>query len=535
MSQAQSSPNLESLSIDEPQTNAVQWALGGTVDGDEQILIDAERSARSISKRKAIELVSSLAGAFEEGSVVCVHAANDVLYPILVLAILASGCIYTGSNPVYTQRELKHHLDVSEARYVVTTTDLLKHVAPVVGELGGKAEVSIFSDLFKDSAPANETYRTLHDLKKPANVSDLSNRLAELSLDATATLMATSGSTGLPKLAARSHSALLAEAKAIASRTSNTSYSVRKLICLPIYHAFAFPETVFTTLRLGQPTYILKRFGDAFSYRIRDHQITDVLTLPSMLLELAESAEQDIDIKADLQTLRTVYCGGAPLVEELKERFLGLFYETPRLVNVYGMTECGWIAMSDGEQSENRRCVGSALEGLEIRLNERAALTLDGGREVGELSVMGNQIMTAYKNGSAAIKVAITQCDWLRTGDIGYLEDDKVYLVDRAKTIIKIDGFAVSPTEFEYTIRELSPVQDVAVISSGPDSVDEHPIIFIARKEGEGELTNSQVRQHLTGRLSRYKVAKCRIRFVEKISRGKDGEALREELRKTLM
>lgn len=407
----------------------------------------------------------------------------------------------------------------------------MKHVEPVVDEIGTGIEPIVFSDLFRETTPPVEPpRRTLHDLKKAASPSDLFARLRKISPESIATLMATSGSTGLPRLVVRTHAAHLAEAKAITTRTSTRSHEARKLYCLPIYHAFAFPEAVFNALNQGQPTYILKRFGDAFSYRVRDHEITDIMATPNMLLELEESASADLDIKADLQTLRTIYCGGASLAKDLRERFLKLFHDTPRLVNVYGMTECGWISMSDEVESD-ASSVGCALEGLDIRLDEQTVSTSSDGQRLGELEVKGKQIMTGYKEDTAASKTPDMIADWLRTRDIGFFKDDQIHLLDRAKDVIKLDGFPVSPTEFEHALREIKQVEDVAVISSLSNSLDEHPVIFIVRRDEGGDLTNAKVKQHLMSRMSRYKVAKCRIRFLQSIPRGKDGKTLREELR----
>lgn len=457
-----------------------------------------------------------------------------MLYPVVVLAILASGCTYTGSSPVYTQKELKHHLTASEAKYVISTPDLMKHVEPVVDEIGTGIEPIVFSDLFKETTPPIEPPRkTLHDLKKAASPSDLFARLKKISPDSIATLLATSGSTGLPRLVARTHAAHLAEVKAITTRTSTQSYAARKLYCLPIYHAFTFPEAIFNALYQGEPTYFLKRFGDAFSYRIRDHEITDIMATPNMLLELEESASGDLDIKADLQTLKTIYCGGAPLAKELRERFLKLFHDTPKLVNVYGMTECGWISTSD-DDSRHDSCVGRTLEGFEARLDESTVSTSSDGQRLGELEVKGKQIMTGYKNDSTASNDPMVLDDWLKTRDIGSLKDGQIHLFDRAKDLIKLDGFPVSPIEFEHALREITQVEDVAVISSLSNSLDEQPVIFIVRRDEGGDLTNAKVKQHLMSRMSRYKVAKCRIRFVQSIPRGEDGKTLREEMRQQL-
>jgi len=84
---------------------------------------------------------------------VCLHLANDILYPVLVLAILASHSRWTGTNPAYTSSELEHHFRISRTDYVVTATEHLDTVRRAVPTSNSGWEIIMFVDLLKEHFP----------------------------------------------------------------------------------------------------------------------------------------------------------------------------------------------------------------------------------------------------------------------------------------------------------------------------------------------------------------------------------------------
>ncbi|KAJ2965276.1 hypothetical protein NQ176_g10691 [Zarea fungicola] len=224
--------------------NVVEWAFSGTYDPDTVVLIDASNTERTLSKREVVQLVTRLAGAFKPESVVCLHLPNDILYPVLVLAILASGCQWTGPNTSYKPYELDHHLRSSRATYVVTSAEHLESMEKVTASLDADVEIILFSDILKHSIEPklqNLGYRTLHDLAKlhiPINtLTPLNQRLERVHPQAPATLMSTSGTTGFPKMADRSHEALVTESASDEQYDANQSYAIRRLFWISyIFH-----------------------------------------------------------------------------------------------------------------------------------------------------------------------------------------------------------------------------------------------------------------------------------------------------------
>ncbi|KAK4891509.1 hypothetical protein LTR27_009839 [Elasticomyces elasticus] len=485
----------------------VSFTFSGLCDEDKTILIDAANVSRSVNRRKAYDLVAALSGAFTANSTVCLHLPNDVLYPVLVLAILASRCRWTGSNPAYTMAELEHHFRTSETGYVVTMPESLATVQSAVQASGNRAEIILFSDLLEEeqtgaissaSLQSNgHALRTLRDLlQSPSNV-DLPTMLSNILPDDIAALQQTSGTTGLPKMAMRTHHSMISELEAISDDATCKPYEIRRLFCTPIFHAFSAPEMLFNALRIGQVSYFMRRFDDSFAQIMHDFRITETFGAPAMLLKLA-SKPKDYHL---LQSLRYVAYGGAPLGPELRRRFLGMFEVPPRLVPVYGMTEGGWFTTFRHPEEDDTGSVGRPVPGCELKISSSNYDQSGKKHSEGEILVRGPQVMQGYLGNAEATSVAFDD-GWLKTGDIGHLEDGKLYLVDRVKDMIKVNGWQVSPVELQNVLLQLEDVLEAAVLGEGHD-VDEHPVACVVKKEAS--LTAEAVREHLRGKLASYK------------------------------
>ncbi|KAK5728623.1 hypothetical protein LTR15_001760 [Elasticomyces elasticus] len=408
----------------------------------------------------------------------------------------------------------------------------LATIRSAVQASGHRAEIILFSDLLEEdqtgaipsaSLQSNgHTLRTLRDLlQSPSNV-DLSTMLSNILPNDIAALQQTSGTTGLPKMAMRSHLSMISELEAITD--DSKPYEVRRLFCTPIFHAFSAPEILFNALRLGQVSYFMRRFDDSFAQKVHDFRITETFGAPAMLLKLANKPE-DYDL---LQSLRYIAYGGAPLGPELRGRFLGKFEVPPRLVPVYGMTEGGWFTTLKHLEEDDTGSVGRPVPGYELKTSSNPLDQSGNKLSEGEILVRGPQVMQGYLGNAEATSAAFED-GWLKTGDIGYLEDGKLYLVDRVKAMIKVNGWQVSPVEVQNVLLQMDGVLEAAVFGEGHDE-DEHPVACTVKKETS--LTAEAIREHLRGSLASYKVSRCEVRFVDAIPKSTTGKVVKELLRK---
>ncbi|CAK3839629.1 4-coumarate-- ligase 2 [Lecanosticta acicola] len=522
--------------------NIASYALSGTYNPDKPIFIDAEKPNRTICKRRAEELVAGLAGVFEPGSTVCLHLPNDILYPVLCLAIWASKCRWTGTNPKYQPPELEHHFRASDTKYVVTGVENLANVRAAVDHSGTGAEIVLFTDILQQQQPSAGlncfreqfhqsgavVYRSLHDLQRPSCVDELHRKLMFIDSDSIASLMSTSGTTGRPKMAARSHRAMVAENRATMDNHEAKDYEVRRLYSTPIFHAFSTGEMVINSLRQGVPSYFMHRCDPSFPKKIADFQITETFAPPPMLLSLLNNP----GCHTLLRSLRAIYSGGAPLAPELHAQFLGIFpTPPPRIVQVWGMTEGGWFTTFKFPETDETNSCGRALQGLEVMMSAEDRSKLDDGQEIGQLYVRGPGLMSRYFGNPEATAETFRGDGWLRTGDVGYVREGKVYLVDRVKDLIKVNGWQVSPAELEDALLVSEHVKDCGVIGEG-QGTDEHPKAFVVlADEAVGKITSAMIKEHLRSRLVSYKVSRTEVRFIDTIPKSASGKILRNELR----
>lgn len=496
-----------------------------------QVLIDADRPSRHISRASAKHLVDRMTGAFEPRSVVCLHLLNDIQYVPLVLAILASGAVWTGTNPTYTATELADHLSRSEARYVLVEERDLATALEATSGCRTCRSVVLVGDLVAGSG-AVYCPTVGHNLTEVVSLSELVARkrsytLAKASPSASggrlAALMSTSGTTGLPKLACRTHHAMLLESHALLDDGRDKDYTIRRLFCTPVFHAFSLILVVVNALRYGHRTYMMKKFDPTFRGKVYNLGITETAVTPAILHRLVNVHEEAMD---RLKGLRLVWCAGTPLFSDLRSRASSLLQPDARIVQVWGMTEGGWFTTLRYPEESLDDSVGRPLDGLDIRVSSGYVNVDLPHQTAGELLVRGSQLMAGYFNDSSATAQAF-EGGWLKTGDLGYIRGGKVYLIDRVKSMIKVNGFQVSPAELEGVIRRCPQVLDCAVIRCG-SGLAEHPLVSIVAESAC--LTEPDVRGHMLLYLARYKVTACCIRFIDAIPRGTTGKVLTREL-----
>ena len=488
-----------------------------------------------------------MTGIFARGTTVCLHLANDVgdanlqiyavptdarqvTYPILVLGILASGCRWTGTNVAYTQHELEHHFRISDTKYVVVSDEHVPVVQAAVAALKSNVQIILFDDILAvPEAPRaqlngnNGLHPRLKDLLFPTDIVRMLEHLDNITISDIAVLASTSGTTGMPKMAARTHRSLMLETEAIGADYHEKPYIVRRLMSTPIYHGFSAPEMIFNPLRLGYLTYITKRFDCTFARKVHDFHITEIAAPPAMIMRLLQQTESH----NFLQGLRLIMSGGAPLAAEARKRFLDIFHVRPRMAEVWGMTEVGWITTHQYLKDAADGSVGQILPGLKVAVGSEHQVHLPNGIVAGELHVFGAQLMNEYYGSDTATANSFVH-HWFKTGDIGFIRQDSVYIIDRAKDLIKVNGWQVAPAELEGRMLESPDVVDAAAIGVG-HGVAEHPMIFVVTRNGEMEAED--VIGHLLSRLARYKVIHSEVRFVARIPRSPTGKVLRNELR----
>ncbi|TVV75278.1 long-chain-fatty-acid--CoA ligase [Sphingomonas solaris] len=489
-----------------------------------------------------------------KGDRVGLFLPNVPHYVAAYYGAMLAGATVVNFSPLYTADELAHQVADSGTRILFTlSASLLLPTAIAVMERSGLERLivgsvagalppakSLFYRLFRGGEvtkrpddPRITAFSALIDNDggcTPASI-DPENDIAMLQY--------TGGTTGTPRGAMLTHQALTANARQIASIDPHAGDDDRIVGVLPLFHIFANAAVLNRTVSAGGEIVLLPRFDAgqvlAAVARTRATSLPGVPTMYQALLDHPGLA------KADLSSLRVCVSGGAPLSAELKARFEEA--TAARLIEGYGLTE-GGIASTNPYEGESRTgTIGQPLPATRFALVHRddPARPAPPG-EAGELVVRGPQVMSGYWNHPEADAACFVD-GWLRTGDVGTIDDDGyVRIVDRLKDMISVGGFKVFPSQVEAVLYTHPDVREALVIGVPDDYLGERPKAFVTLYPGtpaDGEALrtwlNPQLGKHervvaveirrtlpktLIGKLSRKElVAEERARALSAASR----------------
>jgi acyl-CoA synthetase (AMP-forming)/AMP-acid ligase II len=265
---------------------------------------------------------------------------------------------------------------------------------------------------------------------------------------------------------------------------------------------------------------------EPFLAALQDHAITHTIVPPVVGHLLAAHPLVD---EYDLASLRLLGMGSAPVSAELEE---ACERRLDCLVGQgYGMTEAtALIAITDTGEPQRARhgSVGLLVPGTEMRVVDPASGDPVAEGEPGELWFRGPQLMRGYRGNPEATAATITPDGWLRSGDLGRIDEDGfVYVLDRLKELIKCKGYQVAPAELEGILATHHAVAEVAVIGIPDEVAGEVPKAFVAARSPvePGELI-----EFVAERVAPFKRVK-EVELVDAIPKGPTGKILRRALR----
>ncbi|KAK6354323.1 hypothetical protein TWF730_008730 [Orbilia blumenaviensis] len=519
-----------------PHVDLLTWLFGNSeYDHTKTIYVDALNPERSMTTLQVKAQVKSLIGGLrsigvQPGDAVCIHSFNDIMYPVLFLAIIGCGAAFVGTNPGYTVFELENHFNVSGTKFIFAQPSLLKNVK----EAAQRSSIPINKVFAFDTHGQQATkesgiksFRELleHDQEDWVKFNDENSAKTTLM-----GLFASSGTTGLPKVIAISHYAWVA-GSVILREPLERPYEVKRLMCLPSFHGFAAPLTIGVPLRLGQTTYILPRFElKAFANASASYRINETAVAPPVLQGFLKSTPET---QKKLKTIKRIWCGGAPLNVKLQMEARTCFADDAEIVNIWGMTEIGiTVGMKYGDV-DHTGAASKLLANTEARIINELGVNVTHTGEQGEVQIRTPQCCSGYWGNPAATDELLLQNGWVRTGDVAYFKDNKLYIIDRSKEMIKVRGWQVAPAELEGILVTHPRIKDAAVIGikvGTEDNEQEVPRAYVVPTE-PGRITETEVKDFILSKLSKYKALDGGVYFVEAIPKSPAGKILKKIIR----
>jgi O-succinylbenzoate-CoA ligase len=346
-----------------------------------------------------------------------------------------------------------------------------------------------------------------------------------VSLDDTCLIMYTSGSTGSPKGVMLTHGNLTWNCVNVIVETDLGS-DERTLVAAPLFHAAALGMICLPTLLKGGTVLLHSGFdpGVVLTAIERD-RVTTMFGVPAMFHALAAHERWDT---ADLSSVRTLLCGGAPVPTSTIRRYLdrGLSF-----VQGYGMTETapGALILARADAADKIGSAGVPSFFTDVRVVDTDGETVRAG-ERGEVVVSGPNVMRGYWRRPEETAAALRD-GWFHSGDVATVDDDGyVYIVDRLKDMIISGGENVYPAEVEKEIYGFTGVRACAVIGV-PDEKWGEVGKAVVVAEPDAEIDAADLLAFLRGRLAGYKVPKS-VEFADALPTTGSGKVIKAEIRK---
>lgn len=435
-------------------------------------------------------------------------------------AILRLGAVVVNINPLYAMREINHLVLDGQVRHVVTV-DLAVIMDKLQPVLAQKPDLRVLVHDFAAGLPLvsgklfrlfrasqRSHWRNWPEARQIVSIADApkERKLPDIRVkpDDLAVLQYTGGTTGIPKAAMLTHRNLTANTNQCRLWLGATNPGGLRegkevfLAVLPLFHSFAMTVGLNLAMAIGAEIVLMPRFElKSMLKLIAQRKITILPAVPGIFSSLSLLPARE---RHQISTLQICVSGGAPLPNEIRNRFEQA--NGIALVEGYGLTEAGPVVAVNPLSGGRAGSIGLPMPNtiIEIHDPERHGTLMPIG-ERGEICVRGPQIMQGYWQHPEQT-AAVLQDGLLRTGDIGYLDQDGYcFVVDRIKDLILVNGFNVYPRIVEEAIHQHPSVQEV-VVGGVPDARRGEMVkAWIYLKPGT-ILTEEALRQFLQDRIS---------------------------------
>jgi len=480
----------------------------------------------------------------QRGDRVALMMPNLLQYPVALFGVLRAGMVVVNVNPLYTPRELEHQLKDSGAVAIVVLENFAHTLAQVIGSVPVR---TVVTTQVGDLLPPLKRLLTNLVVKRvrklvPAwqldGAIDFNRALAagraqgfdEVTLghDDLAFLQYTGGTTGVAKGAMLTHGNMVANVLQVAAWMSPNLDDGEEtvVIPLPLYHVFALTGAL-SFLTKGAQTVLVANPRDmpAFIKTLRQTRFTVIIGVNTLFRAMLDAPGF---AGVDLRPLKLAVAGGMAVQQVVAQRWkqrAGV-----PLVEGYGLTESAPVAIANPVTiQEWSGQIGVPLPSTDAAILDDAGKPVALG-EVGEICLRGPQVMRGYWNRPAETAHVFTDDGWLRTGDMGVMDDrGSVRITDRKKDMIVVSGFKVFPNEVEDVVTMHPGVLEAGAIGVPDERSGEAVKVVVVRKDPAltEEALLVHCRQHLTG----YKVPRIIEFRSEPLPKSNIGKILRRLLR----
>ena len=513
------------------------WLMSAQYDSADYLVYEDQRWSYREAHREVGSIANWLvANGVGAGDRVAIAMRNYPEWMLSYWAIVSIGASAVGINSWWVTGELQYALHDSAPRVLIGDEERLQRLQPVRDRFPDLKLVGVRLS----GQPPEAVVDWAELLAMPSTLPE-----AAIEPDDDACIFYTSGTTGNPKGAQLTHRGCVnnvmsvafanlvqAEAMAKLNGSQQPEQAPATIFTTPLFHVTAnncLAQVV--TATGGKLVHMYKWDTEEALRLVEQEQITVLTGVPIMSREIINHPDF---ARRDTSSLKGLNSGGAPaqpdLVASIDQTSGGVIVPAQG----YGLTEtCGVISTISGVfYLDKPTSAGRVLPNFEIRCVDENGSELPAG-EPGEICVKGSQVIKGYLNRPEETAESIVD-GWLRTGDIGYLDEDGfLYLVDRSKDMVLRGGENVYSSEVEAAIYRHLEVAETAVFAVPDQRLGEEVGAAIYLRPG-GVVSAAQLREFCKPYLAAYKIPRY-IWFVpQPLPRNASGKFLKRELQQTL-
>lgn len=480
-------------------------ALNGN---SEALVADDERLSFAELDELSNEVANGLVErGIRKGDRIGIAMRNCPAWILAYMGALKAGAIATLLNGWWQPSEMECAVLLADPKLIIADATRSKRLQE---KCKGRDIISISAEL-----PARIALAELLDAADA--------QLPEVSPKDDATILFTSGSTGLCKGAVSTHLAVVTGAysfaaglivlRAILESEGRPPPPPRTLISVPLFHVTGEVPVLLNSFAIGRSMVIMPKWDASEALRlIEKERITYFVGVPTMSLELMNHPERH---KYDLSTLTDITAGGAPRPVSHVERLTREFPDAHPALG-YGLTETNAVGCQNfwSNYAEKPNSTGRALKPfVEIVILGENNRILEA-HETGEIAIRSAANIRGYWQNSSATKELFTSDGFVKTGDVGYFDEDQyLFIVDRKKEIIIRGGENISAAEVEAELYACPKVAEVSVFGAPDERLGEVPVAIVFPTDG-AQLDEGFLKTFLDGRLAKFKIPE-RILFSD--------------------
>lgn len=472
------------------------------------------------------------AAGIDHGDRIAIWAPNIHQWIIAAIGAQSVGAVLVPLSTRMKGTEAAFQLQASGARLLFTVTEFLgaRYPEMLAGQkLPALERVILLEDESGDCAVAAGSWDAFLAAGASVDEAELEGRLDAVGPADTLDILFTSGTTGKPKGVVTSHGQNIRVFETWSS-TVGLGSDDRYLIINPFFHSFGYKAGWLSSILTGAHMYPVKNFDlDDVLARIERDRITMLPGPPTIYQSLLAHPARH---QYDLSSLRLAVTGAASVPVDMVRRMSSdLGFES--VLTAYGLTEtCGTVSIcrSDDDPETIASTSGLAMPGVEVKCVDDTGAELPRG-EPGEIWVRGFNIMQEYFNNPDETAATITAEGWLRTGDVGVMDErGYIRITDRIKDMFIVGGFNCYPAEIENLLCGLPGVVQAAVIGVPDERMGEVARAYLVLA-AETELSEAEVISWCRQAMSNYKVPRS-VRFLDALPLNASGKVLKPELRR---